>query len=592
MIPLHGTAKASAQIQARRWRVKNLAEISSARLRGRSSRRTALVLFAGSLILNSIGIGWGQPGGVPWDFDSIAGVSSFKEGDHIFGEWRHKYPRTQFIVNNILYRPLLKYWYGELHRVPRSELRIMRDPVHAERFGVLIVISQMISALLGAGAVVGLFYTALRLFGDALGAVLSGVALATTQTFVFYNHLGNLDGPAAFWFAWSLFAAAGVLHEGKRGDFALLGLFVALTVCTKDATGGYIPGVLAALGVTALRTERARKTRFFRDGKVGLLVFLFAFVILNDVVLHPGSFSRRMAHWIGGPGVTEGNMGFSTQGTLLLEVLTHLYLSMGWPLLLAAGASVAYCWVAGRTAFYFATLPLISFYLAVIVNIKFSAPRYWIPAFVCLALPIGKFLADLLRSCTVLRPLRLGLVTSVVVLSLLYCVALDLDLVSDTRYQAEAWFRENVPSGSRVAALCPWTLAPRLQLMGYEYDWRWGRPTNESVLGREPAYPTYLILSEKYYTNQFLFDQGFLESLMEGRMGYTVVVSFTNRYLYPRRSLLGVAGWPLRKMNQVSPEIHVLKRNEEARTHPIESPSPSPSSCAESGPRMQATTLH
>lgn len=187
---------------------------ASATAPGARARRAA-ALFLLSLSLNVLGIGWGQPGGIVWDFDSIAGLSSVKEMPHLLGRWRHKYPRVQFAINALAYAPLLKLWYGSYDAVPRAERRILASPAHARRFGALIVVSRTISALMGAGAVVALFLAGSLLFGDARAGLLAGLSLAVSQMFVFYSHLGNLDAPAVFWFAWSFYWAVQALAGGR-----------------------------------------------------------------------------------------------------------------------------------------------------------------------------------------------------------------------------------------------------------------------------------------------------------------------------------------------------------------------------------------
>jgi hypothetical protein len=43
-------------------------------------------------------------------------------------------------------------------------------------------------------------------------------------------------------------------------------------------------------------------------------------------------------------------------------------------------------------------------------------------------------------------------------------------------------------------------------------------------------------------------------------LGYEEVVSFDNMYLYPKKTIFGLAGWPRKKLGLLSPEIHVFER--------------------------------
>ncbi len=516
-------------------------------------------LFLFSLGLNSIGIGWGQPGGVPWNFDSIAGLSSFKEGDFLFGKWRHRYPRAQFLVNNAVYRPLLKVWYRRLDFVPRSEAKIMRDPAHASRFGVLITLSQLISALMGAGAVVASYLASRLLFGDPLAGTLGGLALATTQMLVLCSHLGNVDAAAAFWYAWCQYAAVCILTWGRKRDFLMFGLFAALAVCTKDPLAGFIIGlsVATAFGLAASR-RLARGA--LRAASAGGLLFLAIFAILNDLLIHPQAFIARMTYWIGGPGVTNYNTDFTGYGALAVAVFWDWYRGMGWPMMIFLAAAIAWLAVASPVRCLVAVLPMAAFLVLVIGPIRFSEPHYFLPGFIAASTAMGGFGAAMLRRRGWRRVAAGAAVGLVGLLSLMYCIGLDLEFVQDTRYDVERWFAANARPGSSVAALCPWELAPRLSLLGFRYDWRWARPTTEQVLLREPSYPDYLVLSEKHFTNWAVSDPPFRRRLLAGEMGYELVASFENRYLWPRRTLLGLAGWPAPRPELVSPRVLVLKR--------------------------------
>ena len=526
----------------------------------RASYQIALLVFLVSLTLNIIGIPWGQPGGVPWDFDSIAGLRTFKEGDHLFGEWRDKYPRGQFLILSPVYRALLRRWYGELDLVPRSELKVLDDPDHARRFGFLITLSDTTSALMGAGAVAVAYLTAALLFGDALAALFSALALAFTQTFVFYSHLGDLDTPALFWFACAAWFAVRASRTRAMSDFVLLGLAAAWSVCTKDPTAGYVAGLAIAAGMS-MRAPRPGLPRPTFDHVAGAcLAFVLTVAVSNDLFFHPDAFLSRVGYWLRGPGIADYNTGYEGQAWLLAQAGRHLYLSLGWPLLAVAAGSALWCLARYPRAAIYCLLPTASFYILVIMNIHMSAPRFYLPALFCLALLVGKGAADWWRWRRLPRSLRYASVTIVFGLSLLYCVGLDLEMLRDTRYDAEAWFEEHVAPGATVAALCPFTIAPRLQLHGYQYDWRWGHPTDRDVLENPPTAPDYLILSEKYSNNPVLFDPGFKEDLLDGSVGYRVVAQFHNRYLWPQRTLFGIAGWPVPKLNQISPEVIVLQK--------------------------------
>ena len=80
--------------------------------------------------------------------------------------------------------------------------RTEASALNLERVSTLVIVSRIISAFMGVGVVVAIFLTARVLFDDNVAAFFSGLAIASSMLFVFYSHLGNLDIPCTFWFAW------------------------------------------------------------------------------------------------------------------------------------------------------------------------------------------------------------------------------------------------------------------------------------------------------------------------------------------------------------------------------------------------------
>ena len=74
-----------------------------------------LFVTAITIVLGSIGLNWGQTGYIPWQDDSLAGITTVREMPRLFGEWTYKYPPLQFMINAIFYRPLLDSWQNNLN---------------------------------------------------------------------------------------------------------------------------------------------------------------------------------------------------------------------------------------------------------------------------------------------------------------------------------------------------------------------------------------------------------------------------------------------------------------------------------------------
>ncbi len=333
---------------------------------------------------------------------------------------------------------------------------------------------------------------------------------------------------------------------------------------------GYLIGMMPAfwLAMTGKAKTDGQHLRtavlsvFSKKVLVAILVFLFSYALLQNVLTYPYAFMERMSHWIGGPGVTNYNKGFRGQLPLLWQSCWTLYGSFGWPMLAIIIISLPYCiirypWISGLM-----TIPLIIFYLLVVMNVRMSAPRYFMPGFVGLALLTGKGCADWLRWQKLPLILRIFPLAFVYILSLLYCVGLDLEMVGETRYRAQEWLTSHVGRNDCVIALSSPTYAPRIETIGCKYYFIGARPKTEEVLKKIRPYADYLVLGECEYSMTGTFEQDFLKALLEGKRGYKEVARFSHKYLYPKRTVFGFAGRPIGRTPAISPEIIILRKED------------------------------
>ncbi len=522
-----------------------------------------------SIVLNITGINWGQPSGHPWHSDSIAGLRTVQHMPNLFGQWKNKYPRVPFLVNAVFYKPLLNNWEKNPVTISTEDGRYVRNVLNIERVSKLIIISRVISAIMGVGSVVAVFMAARLLFRDNIAAVFSGLALAFTMLFVFYSHLGNVDSCSVFCFAWSLYWTVKAVYVGKWRHFALSGLFCALAVCSKDPMGGFVAGLglamwIAGAGVVREQGGNFRKALFsVVNAKVlvAILVAAICFAILNGLFAGPEELKNRMQMWKGVP--ARENAPDNPQLLVLQRSLSNLYLGLGWPFLSFSFGSLIYCAIRHRWKFAFGIFPLLFFYLIVLMNIRFVTPRFLLGGYPCLALLIGKGCSDLLRWQKLPVIVRVAPVASVYALSLLYCIGLDLELVQESRYKAERWLASRVDSKDTVVALCLPAYAPRMQKLGSRYSFCRARPKDDKLLRRIATYADYLILTEKEFSMRRAFDPNFLNELLSGSKDYDEATRFSNKYLYPKRTIFGLAGWPLERLTLISPEVIILKKKNE-----------------------------
>ncbi len=515
-----------------------------------------------SAIMNSIGADWGLPNDAPWHPDSIAGIESVLHRNKTFGEWEHRYPRVQFIINAVFYEPFLRYWATRPVRVrtsagPRMRVLFLSMP----RISLLIRISRVVSALMGVGVVVAVLLTARLLFRDELAAILAAGALAVCQGFIFLSHLGNVDLPATFWFAWGLYFALKAVQSHRWRHFLLLGVMIGLAACTKEPLAAYAVGLAAGTAVLLVSKRRAegrnlkQAVRSLLNQKViaAAVVSLLIFCLLNGLLTNPDAFARRMRHWIGHAGATEWNVEYAGQLNLLGQACADVYGSMGWPLLAATILGAVYCLKKFPKEAVYCILPLVSFYVLVVVNVRYTHSRFYLPALAGLMILAGKGLADFIRGAGH-RRIRRVIVSLVFVLSFGYGLATILEMIYDTRHRAEDWFVENVPKETHVAALASKHVAPQIALDGFYYTRRWAeRQTADILRGRPP----YVIMVENAYTHRS-FDPKLKEALLNGSLGYKQAAVFERTFLYPAKNALSIAGWPIKTDPVLSPRVIVL----------------------------------
>lgn len=536
-----------------------------------------LVVFTVSLTLNCIGLSWGQPGGYPWHSDSIAGVKTLNETPNMIGQWHHKYPRVHFLVNATFYKPFLSSWDLKPIVMTTQEGRpIARYPgLSMEQVSTLIMVSRYIAAFMGAFTVVAVFLTARILWGGIWPPLFAGLALACTNLFVLFSHLGNTDIPCIFWYTWGLYWAVKAAFIGKWRHFALAGLFFSLSICTKDPVAGFLVGMFLTLAIVLIANaasagvplKKAFLAVFSKKVLLTAVVFLFTYALLNDLLTSPSAYVKRMNHWLGGAGVSLYQGGFRGHGHLLLLTWNNLYSSLGWPLLATAVVSLVYTLIRFPKKALFALLPLVTFYLIVILNTRLSVPRYFLAAFGGLALVIGKTLSDWLNWRIMPLPLRIIPIVIIFVLSALYCIGLDLEMRHDSRIQAERWIKQNVPPNNHVATIGTVTNSPRLQLMNIPHSFRWGgmkdgkvKPTTEKVLYQSPAFPPYIVMIRNWYSDRRLCDQKFKKAIFDGSLGYEKVATFENKFLHPRSTIFAIAGRPRPLHPHISPKVVILKK--------------------------------
>jgi hypothetical protein len=554
---------------------KNNRPIPQIAQRGPFNKRDAhllLVVLGVSVFLNVLGFGWGMDGYVPWSPDAIEGVTVVREMPRLFGEWTYKYPRLQFLIDGLCYKPLMQSWENNKVSVQYNG-EVHESVLTPERLRTLAAVSR-VNILIMSGLIITLVYLIARFYyADSISAFFASLSLAACLVFVYYSHTSCIDIPSMFWMTAGVYFLLKSVDDGKMFHHVLMGLTLAFACCTKDPMLFY--AVAFVFTYLILRIRRLRKEgQDYRECLIALLnknswlaagVFLFTFALLQGILFSPQAYWDRMGVWVGGRGVVNFNQGFGGQVPLLIVTLKDFYWAMGWPLAILFILSVLFT---SRKHLLFnltmVVLPLVFFYIAVSMRIKMSYIRYYLPVMGLFCLPIGAFVAQLWTlKAKSLRRVSLVLVWGCYLLSIMYCFALDMEMIYDTRNQAAEWIHHRLPKNTQILSLIRGPYGPNLSKYDYPTIEDWTVPPLQVLLEHRRTLPDYILVSYGWLTIMTKEGGEYRQALLEGKAGYSKAASFTTKgFIFPRKNPLSIAAWPLvPHCEEISPPITLMKKN-------------------------------
>lgn len=537
---------------------------------GRRSARAwrsvvVLALFGSALYVP--GINWGLPAITSWSQDTVAGMRTLGAVETWPRHWRGRYPPWHYLMLRAVYAPYLNHLVagGQAERDPMSGRVQFKPPAH-EKVGALILIARCVSVLMAIGALLCLYLAGRRWLDDDLAAMIGAGAFGSSAVFVYFAHLGNVDVPSMFWFACSVVFYVRLQESRLISDAVLLGLCGSLAISTKDSVAGMYPGMAIVLLIAEARRVRGERSWFGALGKslarwrwlAGIAAFVLPYLVINGVFQNPEAYLTRMRYWLG---FTQGTTHmhqyrYGSQFALFVATLRYAAGAVGWPMLVALIAATAYAIRRHARTAWIVLAPACTYYLIVIVPQDFVYSRFLFPPLALIALLVGVAGRDLLRARCVPVPARFGVVAVIAFLTLGYTAAIDLEMIGDSRYAAEAWFEHNVDKSTSVGAFSKPQYLPRLAELGY--------PTYGVEMKRETfdrPQPDYLVLTNYNYEDFDEPAQACKAALVGGELGYGLVATFRGRYLGTGSSWLNLAGWGTPVPGKISPTVVVMKRD-------------------------------
>lgn len=535
-----------------------------------------IALFACAAYLPAIN--WGLPALNSWSQDTIAGPNRAFVVEGWPADWRGRYPPLHYLLNAGLYRAIetVWRWRGELSIDAATGLKVLAEP-QLPKLGFLILASNLLTFLMAIGTGAAVFCTALRLTSDTSAALLAALVLLSGADFAYFARLGNVDVPSILWMTWSAYFYVRLAESRRNWDAVLLALFAAAAVCTKDGVAGVYPGMaVVLLGIEAVRcrsgcrgsAERAAEAggampvwwvralgqpRWF----IGLGVFAVVTLYFNGALHNWDRFAARMHYWLDASADTlhARQPRYSNSLQLALVALRYAGGAVGWPMLATMLAGCAFALVRNRRLALMTLIPAATYYLIVIeCGLEFVYSRFLFPMLALAATATGWSAACFLRSARVATFVKC-LVAAVVVLPTAgYLASVSLEMMTDSRYAAEAWLRDRVPAGSPIGVFCKPQYLPRLIEMGY--DLRELEMTPESIAAHPCA---ALVLSSYDFQGYAGANRAMLETLLLSERDYTVAAHLGGlQYLGTGRSWWSLAGWGAEPPGKISPEIVIL----------------------------------
>ncbi|MHC5111261.1 MAG: ArnT family glycosyltransferase [Planctomycetota bacterium] len=552
----------------------------------------ALAVIVIGLALYLPGINWGLPGQTSWSQDSIAGMRSIGAVINADEGWSGRYSPLHYYLLFAVYQPVLNGWQeaGEVivdHDAGRVAFAANERPgsltfvqAQAEQLATLHRAARIVAVVMAIMTLLGIFFATRAIIPDALAAFLSTLPLMLSAAFVYFAHLGNVDVPAMCWFAWSMFFFVRAAKTGSWLDAGSLGLIGSLAICTKDSLAGVYPGM--ALAILYLHWRRAAYEQTSETGAptetpflsalvrpqwwLGIVLFVVPYLLINDVFGEASTYPDRMRYWLSDSADTlhAKQYRYRTLGALLLATVIYAVGALGWPMFLAMAASLVQAWRKHRTLFLAAVLPSLSYFLIVIVRIEFVYSRFLFPVIALIGMPAGVFLAAIWRRS---RLSRILLSLFLLVPTIAYAASIPYDMMLDSRYRAERWFREHVEPPSSIGAfmrvedarLKPQYL-PRLVEMGYATY-----PVLMSEASFSKPQPEYLVLSSYDYADYSRQELTAMKKLLSGDFGYEEVAFFTaNRGPeLVADTILQLSRFKDQSLRpgKISPTLHILRRS-------------------------------
>ncbi len=352
---------------------------------------------------------------------------------------------------------VLVLWFGAGHSLTHEYA------LHPDR---VFLLSRVVVAVLGSGAVWLLYLLGARLFDRRVG-LLAAALEAVAFLPVYYGHLALNDAATLLPLTLSLLGSAGVLRHGRVRDYAIAGLGLGFACAFKYTAGIAVLPLAAAAALHYLDGASPPQAASGHGRRVLLglasagACALGAFLLANPyALLDFHRFHSELVHQSSLSEEAQGKLGAPRNGGVLYYLWSFTW-GLGWiPALAALGGAIALCVRRARVAWLLVPAPILFLAFMGLQDRYFG--RWLLPIFpiACLLAAYFAFVLLALLAREQGRPARsrvgavaVGIALAILLLAqgLLYSVHNDLVLArADTRNLTRAWMVAHVPRGARI----------------------------------------------------------------------------------------------------------------------------------------------
>ncbi len=495
-------------------------------------------ILALALVLRLAGLFWGLPNADGWDDDGVAprdflpGVmQTYAPGQH------YTYPPLQLIILALVSAPV---WIATLLHAPSlSPGAVVTTFINVPTMTALAVIGRLVSACLS----LGLLWNVAKIGEDLRGSTRAGAwvaaACALDATYTYYSQTTNLDGPYLFWGVWSLRWLVHAIVHRKPSALRRCLLLAALSVATKDqAYALFVLGVPVTLAAWLALDPAARALwrTIAKEVAIGSALALVLLLVVDGAVFNPSGFHDRLRFLLGTGSQDHAYYAKTWDGRahLLRDLGRHFdqFYPVVFAPLAALGVAVALRAPdrARRVAGLVPLFAAVSFTIAFDMVARRTEVRFALPQSIMVGVYIG-LAFDALQTWLAARfpasrrstwGFAVG-AAPLLAMALFGCLAVDVAMLFDPRYDAEAWLGAHLRPGDHVEVYDNNVHLPRFPAQAVVE-----RVDTTPVTSRNPLLnvrevedrfsnvearrPDFIVVSD-FWANKYLVDPEFLKSI-------------------------------------------------------------------------------